>query len=141
MEKRLHSSVRSALASYGVLLRDRKFLGLVFIGAFGISSFFTYLANSPFVLIDHYGLTPRQYGIAFAINAASFIGASQFTARLASRWGLHRVVRFAVTGYATVMVSLLALYLLGVDRLDVLIVMMLAGFGFLGLRILRLTGS
>ena len=133
VEKRLHSSVGTALASYGVLLRDRKFLGLVFIGAFGVSSFFTYLANSPFVLIHHYGLTPRQYGIAFAINAASFIGASQFTARLASRWGLHRVVRFAVTGYASVMLSLLALYLLGVDRLDVLIVMMLAGFGFLGL--------
>ncbi len=132
-EKRLQSSIRSALASYGVLLRDRQFLGLVFIGAFGISSFFAYLANSPFVLIDHYGLTPRQYGIAFAINAASFIGASQFTAHLASRWGLHRVVRFAVTGYASVMLSLLALYLLGVDRLDVLVVMMLAGFGFLGL--------
>jgi len=132
-EKRLQSSVRSAWAGYRVLLRDRRFLGLVFIGAFGVSSFFTYLANSPFVLIDHYGLTPRQYGIAFAINAASFIGASQFTARLASRWGLPRVVRFAATGYALVMLSLLALYLLGVDRLDVLVVMMLVGFGFLGL--------
>jgi MFS transporter, DHA1 family, multidrug resistance protein len=132
-EKRLESSVRSAMAGYGVLLRDRHFLGLVFIGAFGVSSFFAYLANSPFVLIDHYGLTPRQYGIAFAINAASFIGASQFTAHLASRWGLQRVVRFAVTGYALVMLSLLALYLLGVDRLDVLVVMMLVGFGFLGL--------
>lgn len=132
-EQRLHSSVHSALASYGVLLRDRRFLGLVLIGAFGVSSFFAYLANSPFVLIDHYGLTPRQYGIAFAINAASFIGASQFTARLATRWGLQRVVRFAVTGYAAVMLSLLGLYLTGVDRLDVLIVMMLAGFGFLGL--------
>jgi len=132
-EQRLQSSVRSALAGYAVLLRDRRYLGLVFIGAFGVSSFFAYLANSPFVLIDHYGLTPRQYGMAFAINAASFIGASQFTATLALRWGLVRVVKFAVSGYATVMVSLLLLYLLGVDRLDVLIVMMLLGFGFLGL--------
>ena len=80
--QRLHSSVRSALAGYGVLLRDRQFLGLVFIGAFGASGFFAYLANSPFVLIDHYGLTPRQYGLAFAINAAAFIGSSQFTAAL-----------------------------------------------------------
>jgi DHA1 family bicyclomycin/chloramphenicol resistance-like MFS transporter len=103
------------------------------IGAFGISGFFAYLANSPFVLIDHYGLTPRQYSLAFAVNAASFIGASQFTATLVSRWGMVRVVKFAVTGYAVVMLSLLVLYLLGVDRLDVLIIMMLAGFGFLGL--------
>jgi DHA1 family bicyclomycin/chloramphenicol resistance-like MFS transporter len=132
-EQRLQSSVRSALAGYGVLLRDRRYLGLVFIGAFGVSSFFAYLANSPFVLIDHYGLTPRQYGMAFAINAASFIGASQFTATLAVRWGLVRVVKFAVSGYATVMLALLLVHLLGVDRLEVLIGMMLLGFGFLGL--------
>jgi DHA1 family bicyclomycin/chloramphenicol resistance-like MFS transporter len=132
-EQRVQSTVGSALAAYAVLLRDRHFLGLVAIGSFGVSSFFSYLANSPFVLIDHYGLTPRQYGLAFAINAASFIGVSQFTAALSARWGMPRVVRFAVTGYAAVMVSLWLLYLLGVDRMDVLIGLMLVGFGFLGL--------
>lgn len=131
--QRVLSNVRGAIAAYGVLLRDRYFLGLVFIGAFGISSFFAYLANSPFVLIDHYGLTPRQYSIAFALNAASFIGASQFTGRLSARFGLLKVVKVAVLGYAVTMALLLALNLLGVDRLDVLIGMMLLGFGFLGL--------
>ena len=131
--QRVDSGVRSAIAAYGVLLRDRYFLGLVLTGAFGISSFFAYLANSPFVLINHFGLTPRQYSIAFAINAASFIGASQFTGRLAVRFGLVNVVKVAVTGYAVVMLLLLVSNLLGVDRLGVLITMMLLGFGFLGL--------
>jgi DHA1 family bicyclomycin/chloramphenicol resistance-like MFS transporter len=132
-EQRVESTVRSAVAAYGVLLRDRHFLGLVFIGSFGISSFFAYLANSPFVMIDHFGLTPRQYSLAFAINAASFIGISQFTGRLVSRFGLNAVVKVAVSGYAVVMVVLAALTLSGVDRLDVLIGAMLVGFGFLGL--------
>ena len=132
-ERRVDSNLRSALAAYGVLLRDRHFLGLVGIGSFGISSFFAYLANSPFVLINHYGLTPRQYSIAFAVNAASFIGSSQFTGKLAARFGLVAVVKVAVLGYAVVMSLLLALNLLGLDRLDVLIGMMLFGFGFLGL--------
>lgn len=131
--QRVNSTVRSALAGYGVLLRDRHFLGLVFIGAFGMSSFFAYLANSPFVMINHFGLTPRQYSLAFAINAVSFIGISQFTGRLAARFGLANLVKFAVTGYATVMALLLLQNLLGVDRLDMLIVTMLIGFGFLGL--------
>jgi DHA1 family bicyclomycin/chloramphenicol resistance-like MFS transporter len=63
-------------------------MGLSLIGGFGMASFFAYLANSSFVLIDHYGLTPRQYSIAFAANAASFIGVSQFTGKLgrASAW-------------------------------------------------------
>ena len=131
--QRVHSSFRSALAAYGVLLRDRYFLGLVFTGAFGMASFFIYLANSPFVLIDHYGLTPRQYSMAFAVNAASFIGVAQFTGRLARRFGLVAIVKVAVVAYAVTMALLLALNLFGMDRLDVLIAMMLIGFGFLGL--------
>lgn len=132
-EQRVDSSVGSALAAYGVLLRDRHFMGLVFIGAFGISSFFVYLANSSFVLIDHYGLTPREYSVAFAANAASFIGVSQFTGRLSGRFGLVPVVKVAVTGYAAVMASLLALNLLGMDQLVVMIPLMFIGYGFLGL--------
>jgi len=132
-EQRVDSSVGSALAAYSVLLRDRHFMGLVFIGAFGISSFFVYLANSSFVLIDHYGLTPREYSIAFAANAASFIGVSQFTGRLSGRFGLVPVVKVAVAGYAAVMALLLALNLLGMDQLVVMLPLMFIGYGFLGL--------
>lgn len=132
-EERVNSSVGSALAAYGVLLRDRHFLGLVFIGAFGISSFFAYLANSSFVLIDHYGLTPRQYSIAFAANAASFIGISQFTGKLSARFGLVKLVKFAVVGYALMMSLLLAVNLSGIERLDVMLGMLFVGYGFLGL--------
>lgn len=132
-EQRAASSLRSALTSYGVLLRDRHFLGLVLIGAFGVSSFFVYLANSPFVLIDLYGLTPRQYGVAFAANAVSFIGASQLTGRLGRRLGLAPLVRRAVVGYAVAMVLLLLLTLAGVERLELLLALLFIGFGFLGL--------
>lgn len=132
-EQRVDSSVRSALSGYLFLLRDPHFHGLVFIGAFGISSFFAYLANSSFILIDHYGLTPRQYSIAFAANAASFIGVSQFTGRLSARFGLVPVVKVAVTAYALVMTSLLVVNLMGIERLDVMLVMLFVGFGFLGL--------
>lgn len=130
---RQHSTVRSAVRAYGELLRDRHFLGLVFIGAFGTASFFSFLANSPFVMIDHYGLTPRQFSLAFALNAASFIGVSQFTGKIARRFGLVKMVKFAVTGYALVMALLLLQNLLGLDRLDLLIILMFIGFGFLGL--------
>ncbi len=132
-EERIGSSFGSALTGYGILLRDRHFLGLVFIGAFGISSFFAYLANSSFILIDHYGLSPRQYSLAFAANAASFIGVSQFTGKFGKRFGMVNVVKVAVVGYASVMALLLVLNLSGIDRLDVMLAMLFVGFGFLGL--------
>ena len=130
---RANSTLRSALQGYGVLLRDRHFLGLVLIGAFSLSSFFAYLANSSFVLIDHYGLSPRQYSIAFGVNAAAFIGTSQFTGKLTGRFGLPPVVKAAATGHAAVMVSLLAVNLLGFDQLPVMLALLFVGFGFFGL--------
>ena len=130
---RAESGIGSALASYALLLRDRNFLGLTFIGAFGISSFFVYLASSSFVLIDHYGLTPSLYSVFFSINAVAFIGMSQLTGTLAERFGLRRVVRTAVVGYAATMVALALVVAAGFDRLDVLAAMLFVGYGFLGL--------
>jgi len=131
--QRAGSSWGLAFRGYATLLRDRHFMGLVLIGAFGIASFFAYLANSSFVLIDHYGLTPRQYSIVFAANAASFIGMSQLTGRLGRRFGLKPMVRTASHGYAGVMGLLLAFFLLGVDALPVLLVLLFVGYGCLGL--------
>jgi DHA1 family bicyclomycin/chloramphenicol resistance-like MFS transporter len=131
--ERVNSSVGSALAGYGKLLRDRHYLGLVLIGAFGMASFFAYLANSSFIMIDHYGLTPREYSFTFSVNAAAFIGVSQFTGKLSQRFGLVKVVNMAVAGFAAVMGVLLLVNLAGVDRLDVLIALLFVGFGFLGL--------
>jgi DHA1 family bicyclomycin/chloramphenicol resistance-like MFS transporter len=132
-EARLESSVGSALRGYGVLLRDRNFLGLSMIGAFGMSSFMAYLANSSFILIDHYGLNPTLYSVMFSINAVSFIGVSQLTGVLTRRFGLNVVVRTAVNGFIVTMLALLAVWMLGVDRLEVLAVLLFIGYGFLGL--------
>jgi DHA1 family bicyclomycin/chloramphenicol resistance-like MFS transporter len=132
-EQRAQSDVASTLRAFGMLLRDTHFMGLTAIGAFGMASFFIYLANSSFVLIGHYGLTPRQYSFAFAVNAASFIGVSQFAGRLAARFGLPRIVSVAALGFAVSMCALCALNLAGVQSLALMIALLLFGFGFLGL--------
>ena len=132
-EERARSIVGSALAAYGLLLRDRQFLGLTFIGAFGMAGFFIFLANSSFVFINHYGLSTRLYSMAFSVNAVAFIGVAQFTGWLTARFGLPRVIRGAVLGFALTMGGLMLLSLLGVDRIEVLIALLFIGFGFLGL--------
>ncbi len=52
---------------------------------------------------------------------------------LTERFGLRRVVRVAVSGYATTMVVLLAVSASGIDRLDVMAALLFVGYGFLGL--------
>jgi DHA1 family bicyclomycin/chloramphenicol resistance-like MFS transporter len=121
------------MAAYRLLLSDRNFLTLTFIGGLGISGFLVYLANSPFVLIDHYGLTPTQYSFAFSINAVSFFAVSQLTGWLGERFGLVRVMRVAVTAFASTMAALVVVMGLGFSQLPVMVVFLFVGYGFLGL--------
>lgn len=132
-EARLDSGLGSALRAYWKLLQDWRFLGLVLIGTFGMSSFMAFLGNSSFIYITHYGLTPTQYSIAFSVNALSFFAVSQATGFLVGRFGLNRVVRVAVSGYAASMIGLLLVYLAGIDSVWVLGAFMFVAFGFLGL--------
>jgi DHA1 family bicyclomycin/chloramphenicol resistance-like MFS transporter len=132
-QDRVGSSFGTALSGYRFLMGDRNFLGLTAIAGFAISSFFVYLSSSSFILIDHYGLSPSVYSVFFSINAVAFIGMSQLTGMLSERFGLRRVVRVAVTGYATTMVVLAAVMAAGVDRLEVLAALLFIGYGFVGL--------
>lgn len=131
-EARLDSSFGGALRAYWLLLRDPHYLGLVFIGSFAMGGFFVYLANSSFVFIDHYGFSPTQYSLAFGVNAAGFIGASQFTGMLGERMGLVPLVKRAVLACGMVMVALMAYFLAGGDNVWVLIGMYFLASAFMG---------
>ncbi|OEO28820.1 Bcr/CflA family drug resistance efflux transporter [Devosia insulae DS-56] len=136
---RTESTIGSAIRGYGMLLKDWNFLGLTFIGAFGMSAFMAFIGNSSFVFIEHYGLTPTEYSLAFSVNAVSFFAVSQSTGILVKRFGLQRVVRTAVTGFALSMALLAGIFIAGIDNMWVLSGLMFVAFGFLGL-VLPTTG-
>jgi MFS transporter, DHA1 family, multidrug resistance protein len=119
--------------NYLELLRDRHYLGVVFIGGFGMSSFFAYLAGSSFIYIDHFGLAPAQFSVVFSINAIAFIGMAQLSGTLGKRFGLSRVVNAALAYYLTMLSILLILTLAGVDNVWVLIGFLFVAFGAMGL--------
>lgn len=131
-ENRVRLQAASLTRGFGTLIRDPRFLGLTFIGALGMGSFFTFLASASFVYIDHFGLSPTVFSIAFSVNAIGFIGASQFAAPLGARLGFPRLITTSVASYAAVLAVLLAVTLAGVDSLPVLMVLLLVGFTFMG---------
>jgi DHA1 family bicyclomycin/chloramphenicol resistance-like MFS transporter len=132
-EHRGESSWRGAVSAYLLLLRDGEFIGLVLVGALGVSSFFVYLGSASFVLINYYGLTPKLFSLCFALNAASFFGFSQLTGTLTQRFGLPQMVRVAASGFALTMITLALLFAAGVDSLFALMALLFIGYGFLGL--------
>ena len=132
-EKRKPLGLRSMGASFGTLFRDFNFMSLTFIGGLGLSSFFAFIANASFIYIDHYGMTPLQFSLAFSVNAIGFIGASQFAPKLAARHGFNRVVMAAVTSFMALSLLLLALTALGFTSLVVLMSGLFLAFACLGL--------
>jgi len=132
-EARHGSSWGGALRACGVLFKDKTFMALTMVGGFGISTFFAYLSSAPFVLINHYGLTPTEFSLCFSLNAASFFGFSQLTGPLTKRYGLPAVIRMAVSGLALTMAILAGFVLAGFESLPVMMAGLFIGYGFLGL--------
>ena len=133
LEKR--APVRLAALSGGIrtLIRDPVFMGLTFVGAFGMASFFVFLASASFVYTGHYGLTPTGFSLAFAANAAGFFSASQLAARLGEKFGAEKVVTRAVSGFLGFTLVLLALVWFGVDHFALLVALLICANACLGL--------
>jgi DHA1 family bicyclomycin/chloramphenicol resistance-like MFS transporter len=86
----------SVLRTYGSLLRDRTFVGLVLIGGLMFSTLFSYIGGSSFVLQDIYGLSVAEFGLAFGVNSLGFLLGSQLNPWLLKRYAPRQLVRFGV---------------------------------------------
>jgi MFS transporter, DHA1 family, multidrug resistance protein len=115
------------------LLSDPYFMGLTFIGGFGMASFFVFISSASFVYTSQYGLTPTGFSIAFAINAIGFFGASQMAAGLGEKLGMARVVSLATAGFLFFTVVLFVLTFAGFGTLPVVVGLLLCANACLGL--------
>ncbi|MBB3060965.1 multidrug effflux MFS transporter [Microbulbifer rhizosphaerae] len=121
------------MRAFATLFRDPGYMGLTLIGGMGMASFFAFLATASFLYTGHYGLTPTQFSLAFALNALGFFTSSQFAANLGERFGSVAVVKWAVGGFATGASLLCALFAAGFDSFPLLVGMLLVTNSFLGL--------
>jgi len=132
-EDRVPVNLRSLRRGAGVLFRDPVFMGLTFIGGFGMASFFVFIATAAFVYTGQFGLSPTGFSLAFAINAIGFFAASQLAAPLGERFGMVRVMALAVLGFALISCALAAVALAGYASLGVVVGMLFFANGSLGL--------
>lgn len=132
-DKRVPVNLRSLLRGARVLFSDPVFMGLTFVGGFGMASFFVFIASASFVYSDAFGLSPVQFSLAFAVNGIGFFGASQLAGPLGGRFGMVPVMRAAVMGFALFGCTLLALTLAGQGSLPVIISFLFLGNACLGL--------
>ncbi|MHA7963950.1 multidrug effflux MFS transporter [Paenibacillus sp. CAU 1782] len=84
-ERRSPSNFAHQLRSYGMLLRDRQFVGYMLAQGIMMAGVFAYVAGTPFIYQNIYGATPTQFALLFASNGISLIIGSQLVGRLTHR--------------------------------------------------------
>jgi DHA1 family bicyclomycin/chloramphenicol resistance-like MFS transporter len=92
VERRQRQRLADVLAVYGRLMRDRAYVGYVVSGGLIFSGLLAYIAGSPFVFIELFGVPPERYGLFFGTNAIGIIAASQVNRWLANRYEARRIV-------------------------------------------------
>ena len=100
-------------ANYRTLLADPVYRSALLIGCGAFAALFAFISGSPFVFIEHFGLSPQQMGLAFGLNVTGFMLGSTLSARLSRRIGPARLIRHGVWLGAACGVLLATLALLG----------------------------
>jgi DHA1 family bicyclomycin/chloramphenicol resistance-like MFS transporter len=94
------------------LLVDRRFVGYALSSGLVFAALFAYIAGSPFVLQEVYGLSPQLYGVAFGVNAVGIAALGQLNGLLLRRLPPLRLLAaglvLAVLGGAALIMAVLA---------------------------------
>lgn len=121
-ERRRRLELLPVLRTYGSLLRDRTFVGLVLISGLMFATLFSYIGGSSFVLQQIYGLSVTQFALAFGLNSLGFLAGSQLNPLLLRRFGPRDIVRAGVALGATAALALLAAAATGFGGLPLILV-------------------
>jgi DHA1 family bicyclomycin/chloramphenicol resistance-like MFS transporter len=106
-DRRHPGGLRQTGRAFVGLARDRVFAGYALTVAFAYASLFAYIAASSFVLQDLYGLSPTEFSLMFALNAAGMIVLGLLNARLVRRFAVRRLLMVGLVGSSVAGVVLL----------------------------------
>jgi len=108
--------------NYRELFAHRRFMLFSLTGGMGSAGMFAYISGSPRVFIEHFGVSPKLYGLFFGLNAVALIIGSQLSARLLRRHTPDTLLRRAQHLMVITVLALLALTL--VDTLPLPLLML-----------------
>lgn len=78
---RSQGKMRDTFKVYLPVLRNHRFMRYVLIQAMVMGVMLAYIAASPFIFQEHYGLSPFMYSLCFGINALGIMRGSLFIIR------------------------------------------------------------
>ncbi len=111
-------------------LTDRATLGFMLAGGFAFAGMFAYIAATPFVYIELFGVSPQRYGLLFGLNVVGIMSGSYLSARLVGRLGVRRLLGL---GTAVIAIAGLALMVITSRATGGLLPVVVALFFYVGM--------
>lgn len=88
--------------TFAGILRNPTFRVYTISGSLSFAGLFVYLAGSPSIFMDGFGIGPKGYSAIFALLAVAMIGGGQLNHLLVKWWGSSRVFKGALVGQVVV---------------------------------------
>jgi MFS transporter, DHA1 family, multidrug resistance protein len=85
-------SLGSVFRSYRVVARNPAYLAYLSITSASYAGLFAWISGAAFVLQGLYGLTPFDFGVAFALGSLGYMTGSALAARIVVKFGLDGVL-------------------------------------------------
>lgn len=111
VDRREKPNLMNQLRSYGLLLRDHQFVGYMLSQGIMIAGVFAYVAGTPFIYQNIYGVTPVAFALLFGSNGISLIIGSQLVGRMSHRISEHTflLIGLWIALFASITVLVVAL--------------------------------
>ncbi|MDV2582927.1 Bcr/CflA family efflux MFS transporter [Alkalibacillus haloalkaliphilus] len=100
-ERRIPSSIGSTVKTMGSLFKDKTFIGYALTLGLIHGGSFAYVAGTPFVYQDIYGVSPQVFSVLFGINGLGIIIGSFLIGRLAGVFHERTLLKSAVITVVT----------------------------------------
>lgn len=79
--QREKGSLGKAMAEYAPLCRNRPFMIHILLKGAALGALFSYISAGPFIIEEHYGFTPWEFGLIFGGNALAIVLGSMLSIR------------------------------------------------------------
>lgn len=76
------ASPRQVLRNYASVLTDRRAMGYILATSMAFAGIFAFVTSSPFLYLEHYGLSPGVYPLVFGANVAVMVMSSRLNIHL-----------------------------------------------------------
>ncbi|MFW6345118.1 MAG: Bcr/CflA family multidrug efflux MFS transporter [Halomonas sp.] len=127
------ASPRQVLANYASVLGHREAMGYVCAASMSFAGLFAFITASPFLYLEHFGLSPGLYPLVFGANVATMAASNRLNIRLLRGRTPQQNLRLGLTIQLGAAAGLVLVVASGVESLWTMVPLIMVFAGTIGL--------